>query len=100
MREFVQRQIGRRASHGTVAPTANHAWHRFIVGDVNGVIPGVELRVYLRWHIHPADLEGRRHGALGHVWRYSRWMDEGIDIPDKGCPQHGRRTAPGPRGGM
>jgi len=30
-------------------------------GHVDGVVPGVELLVDLRWHVHPSDLQGGRH---------------------------------------
>src|SRR2546421_9633806 len=47
MLELIQGQVRGRSRHGTIASAANHAWHLFIVGHVNGVIPGVELIFYL-----------------------------------------------------
>src|SRR4030095_11017223 len=56
--ELVEGEIGRRADGGPVAPPTDHAGDLLVVRNVDGVVPLVELRIDLRRHVHPSELEG------------------------------------------
>src|SRR5439155_427178 len=98
--ELVEGEIGRSAGYGPIPSASNHTWHLFVVGHVDGVVPGVELVVDLRWHIHSSDLEGRRHVALGGLTRQCLRVDQGVDVTDVGGANDLGGRAPGPFGAM
>src|SRR5262249_53768571 len=100
MLELIERHIGGRSGHSVVAWATNHTSAGFGVGHVDGVVPAVKLVLDLGRYIHTPNLQGRRHGALGHRWRDGGRMDERIDIPNEGGTNGRRRAAPGPLGGM
>src|SRR2546425_5660793 len=95
--EFVEREIGRRARHGTEAPPAYDAGDLLVVRNVDRVVPGVEVGVDLRRHVHPPELQRRRHRAVGHLRGHALGMDERIDVADEVGPDDLRRALLGPR---
>src|SRR5262245_63092670 len=80
MLEFVERHVGGLAREGAVAPAPDDAGYLIVIGDVDRVVPGVELRIDRRRHVHPPDLQGRRGTALRRLRRDRPGMDQRVDI--------------------
>src|SRR5882724_3699624 len=75
--ELVDGQVFRLAVYHGEAPGADDAGHAEVVGDVDGVVPGVPLLLHGRRNVHAAHLQiGRRaHGELDRIGA------RGVDLP-------------------
>src|ERR1051326_9189785 len=97
MLKLIESHIGRSPFNSPIAPSANHARDAFIAWDIDRIIPCVELRLDLWWHVHPANLQGRSHTTLGHARGECGGVNHSIHIPNKSGPNGRRRAALRPR---